>query len=300
MGAPASRRAPRALRRGRGQRGRPADRAGRAPRARPLAGALLHRLEREPRRHHHRGRGDRRRRHEPARAGLLPPARLRGALLPARARWSSSRRSTSPRSSRSRSSAAERCRWSSPSSARSCCAARMCAWQARNHERHRQELSRVSRADPLTGCLNRRGFEERFAAELGGAQRARAAAVARRPRPRPLQGGQRHGTGTPPATSCCAGSSARCARTLRPGDVVGRLGGDEFAVLLRRTAPRRRAIVDRLLRALAERDGGARRGRRASRSTARPPTALQQAADARALRRASATAPRTPPPRRAS
>src|SRR6185436_2526209 len=33
----------------------------------------------------------------------------------------------------------------------------MCAWQARIHEHQRSELSRVSRADALTGALNRRG-----------------------------------------------------------------------------------------------------------------------------------------------
>ena len=47
----------------------------------------------------------------------------------------------------------------------------MCAWQAHNHDVQREELARVSRSDPLTGCLNRRGFEERFAAELADAAR---------------------------------------------------------------------------------------------------------------------------------
>ena len=50
----------------------------------------------------------------------------------------------------------------------------MGVWQARNHERVREELARMSRTDPLTGCLNRRGFEERArravesAAQAGG------------------------------------------------------------------------------------------------------------------------------------
>jgi predicted signal transduction protein with EAL and GGDEF domain len=52
------------------------------------------------------------------------------------------------------------------------CASWMCAWQARLHEQHRDELNRVSKADPLTGALNRRGFDERFAAELSRSQRA--------------------------------------------------------------------------------------------------------------------------------
>jgi hypothetical protein len=37
--------------------------------------------------------------------------------------------------------------------------------QATNRERQRRELARLSRSDPLTGCLNRRGFTERFEAE---------------------------------------------------------------------------------------------------------------------------------------
>ena len=49
------------------------------------------------------------------------------------------------------------------------CTAALCGWHARNQERRRDALSRVSRADPLTGCLNRRGFEERFDAELSRA-----------------------------------------------------------------------------------------------------------------------------------
>src|SRR3954471_15599541 len=55
------------------------------------------------------------------------------------------------------------------------CASWMCAWQARLHAQHRKELSRVSRADALTGALNRRGFDERFAGELSRAERARTA-----------------------------------------------------------------------------------------------------------------------------
>src|SRR4029079_14183231 len=48
----------------------------------------------------------------------------------------------------------------------------MSAWQAREHERQRSALARVSRADPLTGVLNRRGFDERLDAELSRARRA--------------------------------------------------------------------------------------------------------------------------------
>ncbi len=49
--------------------------------------------------------------------------------------------------------------------------AAMCVWQADAHVRRREALAHVSRADPLTGCLNRRGFEERLDAELSRAAR---------------------------------------------------------------------------------------------------------------------------------
>ena len=71
------------------------------------------------------------------------------------------------------------------------CTGAMSAWQARNHDHQHQALMDVSRADALTGCLNRRGFEERAVAEIATAARtARQGAVLRAGR-RPLQGGQR-------------------------------------------------------------------------------------------------------------
>src|SRR5439155_15668535 len=51
------------------------------------------------------------------------------------------------------------------------CTCAMSFWQARNHHDQRAALMEVSRADPLTGCLNRRGLEERAVAELGAASR---------------------------------------------------------------------------------------------------------------------------------
>ncbi len=51
------------------------------------------------------------------------------------------------------------------------CTGAMSAWQARNHDRQHQALMDVSRADALTGCLNRRGFEERAIAEIASAAR---------------------------------------------------------------------------------------------------------------------------------
>src|ERR1700704_450910 len=52
------------------------------------------------------------------------------------------------------------------------CTAAMSAWQAQNHKRQHRALAAVSRTDPLTGCLNRRGFEERALAEIGAMSRS--------------------------------------------------------------------------------------------------------------------------------
>ena len=51
------------------------------------------------------------------------------------------------------------------------CTGILSAWQAQYHNRQRRALREVSRTDPLTGCLNRRGFEERAIAEIGAATR---------------------------------------------------------------------------------------------------------------------------------
>jgi diguanylate cyclase (GGDEF)-like protein/putative nucleotidyltransferase with HDIG domain len=113
----------------------------------------------------------------------------------------------------------------------------MCLWQARNREQQhaelesqRDELARMSRADPLTGALNRRGFEERLELELAEARRSA----------RPLtvavldlddfkavndRGG--HAAGD----ELLRETVERVRLVLRPMDAVGRLGGDEFAVL---------------------------------------------------------------------
>src|SRR5256714_2178445 len=47
----------------------------------------------------------------------------------------------------------------------------LCAGEAHDHDRQREDLARVSRADPLTGCLNGRGFEERLEAEVDAGMR---------------------------------------------------------------------------------------------------------------------------------
>ena len=120
--------------------------------------------------------------------------------------------------------------------------------QATNRERQRRELARLSRSDPLTGCLNRRGFTERFEAE-------RSDHVRYNGRPlglividlddfKAVNDAQGHAAGD----DLLCRVAAVLAADLRPSDVLGRLGGDEFAVLLPETGPGE-------LRAAAERIG---------------------------------------------
>jgi diguanylate cyclase (GGDEF)-like protein len=133
------------------------------------------------------------------------------------------------------------------------CATWMCAWQARNHDLQRRELSRVSRSDPLTDCLNRRGFEERFAAELSRANRAQ----------RPLsivlidlddfkRVNDELGHAAGDELLCWAVTTM--SAEVRPSDAIGRLGGDEFAVLAPGAEAREAtALGERLQAALSAR-----------------------------------------------
>jgi diguanylate cyclase (GGDEF)-like protein len=111
------------------------------------------------------------------------------------------------------------------------CATWMCAWQARNHDLQRRELSRVSRSDPLTDCLNRRGFEERFAAELHRARRAGqplGVLVIDLDDFKRVNDDHGHAAGDDLLRWVVDAMGAE----VRPSDSIGRLGGDEFAVLV--------------------------------------------------------------------
>jgi diguanylate cyclase (GGDEF)-like protein len=111
------------------------------------------------------------------------------------------------------------------------CTALMGAWQARNHDRVRAELARVSRTDPLTGCLNRRGFEEQAEAAIAAACAADGSLAVVLV---DLDGfKQVNDTGGHAAGDAVLREVAiRLEAAAGPHDAIGRLGGDEFAVLL--------------------------------------------------------------------
>lgn len=110
------------------------------------------------------------------------------------------------------------------------CTGAMSAWLARNQDRQRSALMDVSRADPLTGCLNRRGFEERAVAELGAAvRRNRPGAVLLLDVDHFKQVNDRHGHAAGDEVLRWVVDTLHGA--VRPNDAIGRIGGDEFAVL---------------------------------------------------------------------
>jgi diguanylate cyclase (GGDEF)-like protein len=107
----------------------------------------------------------------------------------------------------------------------------LCAWEALAHERQREALDRVSRADPLTGCLNRRGFEERVDAELDGCRRTgRSAGLVLLDLDDFKLVNDTRGHEAGDELLCWV--VARAVEALRAMDSLGRLGGDEFAVLV--------------------------------------------------------------------
>jgi diguanylate cyclase (GGDEF)-like protein len=131
----------------------------------------------------------------------------------------------------------------------------LCTWYARHQDARRSELAQISRADPLTGSLNRRGFAERFEAELNAAQRSG--------QPlgllsfdldnfKQINDTRGHAAGDELLIWVVHTLEAM----MRPTDWVGRLGGDEFAVLLP-GASRGNAeeVADRIRYALTERVG---------------------------------------------
>jgi diguanylate cyclase (GGDEF)-like protein/putative nucleotidyltransferase with HDIG domain len=109
-------------------------------------------------------------------------------------------------------------------------AAVLCAWQAQNHDRARDRLMRMSRTDPLTESLNRRGFEERLRSELDEASRSgRSFALVLLDLDNFKAVNDVHGHEAGDELLCWVVDGMK--RSVRTMDTVGRLGGDEFAIL---------------------------------------------------------------------
>src|SRR5439155_594241 len=107
----------------------------------------------------------------------------------------------------------------------------LCTCYARHQDSRRTDLARISRAVPLTGCLNRRGFGERFQAELNGAERSGQPLSLLQidlDNFKQINDTRGHAAGD----ELLIWVVRSLQETLRPTDWVGRLGGDEFAVLL--------------------------------------------------------------------
>jgi diguanylate cyclase (GGDEF)-like protein len=129
----------------------------------------------------------------------------------------------------------------------------VCAWQTRIRDAQRDELNRISRADPLTGCLNRRGFLERLDAEVdeaGRTGRSFALIALDLDRFKVVNDSQGHAAGD----ELLRWTVDQLKENLRAMDSVGRLGGDEFALLIPGASrPEALSLVDRLNRALSDR-----------------------------------------------
>jgi len=97
-------------------------------------------------------------------------------------------------------------------------------------------LERAVETDPLTGLLNRRGFEKRLTERLAEARRHETAGIilyADIDDLKAINDAHGHAVGD----RMLVAFAAALRRAVRVSDVCGRLGGDEFAVVLDRCAP---------------------------------------------------------------
>ena len=100
-----------------------------------------------------------------------------------------------------------------------------------SHKRQQQKLLDASQTDPLTGTLNRAGFDLRMREALTRARQERhrlALLCIDLDGFKPINDEHGHAAGD----RLLEAVAQRLQQTLRPSDVLARLGGDEFAVVL--------------------------------------------------------------------
>ncbi|WP_207229764.1 GGDEF domain-containing protein [Krasilnikovia cinnamomea] len=146
-----------------------------------------------------------------------------------------------------------------------------------------RRLSDLSRIDPLTGCLNRRGFEERLANELAEAERTGDSAVLLLV---DLDGfkeiNDRYGHQA--GDDLLVWTGRTIDEQLRTHDAVGRVGGDEFAAVLSGIEPDGVPVVLERLHAALDGVASAGIGYACYPAEATSPEALKEIADRRVYR----------------
>lgn len=106
-------------------------------------------------------------------------------------------------------------------------------------EKRIRELEDLAATDPLTGLMNRRGFETFFTHELARIRRNNSPGalfvIVDLDRFKPLNDVHGHQCGD----ACLKFISDHLLKSIRIVDGAARLGGDEFAILLTQTEPER-------------------------------------------------------------
>jgi diguanylate cyclase (GGDEF)-like protein len=156
----------------------------------------------------------------------------------------------------------------------------LCARHAQALASLRRRLTEVSRVDPLTGCLNRRGFDIRLEAEISRSARTGrpvTLVVVDLDSFKSVNDSFGHQVGDELLT--WTGRTLR--ETGRTGDIVSRLGGDEFAVILPDAGPDDAAAVVARVRARLDDVSPASMGHASCPAEAADPEALQRLADRR-------------------
>jgi len=129
----------------------------------------------------------------------------------------------------------------------------MCVWQARILQDQRQELLVLTRQDPLTGCLNRRGFQVLLGAGLDRVRDGEdqlSVVLIDFDGFKEVNDTLGHAAGD----ELLRWAAHELRSTVRHDDVVARLGGDEFALLLPGLhAAAANAVADRVSVALGPR-----------------------------------------------